>query len=158
MAPASLHTGKTFLRLVTLAVCAGAAVCVVAAQGADALVWKPVLLSLLSVDDRPVRLWKVYQPDKKPALVMVQIGLRYLFIDVEAREVYEVAPQRYTRKGDDLLGPAPGPKDDSAKLLPTADWMVRPAGRVMRVRMKLTDEGRVLEVQLPYVPDLRRFF
>jgi hypothetical protein len=40
----------------------------------------------------------------------------------------------------------------------TADWWMRDAGRARIIRVRLKEEGRVLEVQLPLRPDLRIFY
>ena len=117
--------------------------------------WKPVTAAQLKMDDRPVRLWNIYQPEKKPELILVQIGLRYLLVDIELKEVIELAPENFQRKDRDLHGPLPA---DGTKPMDTDEWMIRPAGIILRVKVKLSKEGRVLEVQLPYRPELRKYF
>jgi hypothetical protein len=51
---------------------------------------------------------------------------------------------------------------DSAKpaklLLASSDWSMRDVGPAMRIRFRLTDEGRDFDVQFPIQPDLRQFY
>ena len=152
---------------------------VIATAAVEKIVWKPVTLALLKVDDRQAKFWNVYVAHKKENLVLVQLGRRNLVLDPELREVVEIPPAALHRKGKDLewdraeKHPTEGTeaqrtqrenaeknaeREDGApseKVLATADWRIRDAGRVRIIRVRLTDEGRVLEVQLPLRPDLR---
>ncbi len=147
-----------------------------------ALTWKPIENCVLRVDDRPAKLWEVYLVPKKKNLVLVQLGSRFLQLDTEAREIYEIAPEALERKGRDLIEkPDSGPPADSGNRaaardaskgpaqggqrqrgrrepLPSAEWTERDAGRARIIRLRLTAEGRRLEVQLPIDPDLRKFY
>jgi hypothetical protein len=53
-------------------------------------------------------------------------------------------------------------QSDSAKpaklLLPSSDWNMRDVGPAMRIRFRLTDEGREFDIQFPIQPDLRQFY
>jgi len=144
----------------------------------ERVTWKPVAAAVLKMDERPVKLWNVYRGEKKGHLILVQLGQRYLMLDTRAQEVWEIDAAALKRKGEELLWErreklgaeeqtprggrqaeksapekAPGPK-----ALPTEGWTIRDAGRARIVRVKLTAEGRVLEVQLPIQPDLRRAY
>ena len=117
--------------------------------------WKLVPDALLKMDEQPVKLWNVYRADKKPQLVLVQLGSRYLFLDTEAKEVLELSPGKFERKGKQLQCRLPGETD---KPMATSGWVVRSTGRSRLIRVKLTSEGRVLEVHLPQKPDLRSLY
>ena len=39
---------------------------------------------------------------------------------------------------------------------PTSDWSTKDVGSAMRILLKLADEGRIVDIQIPQVPDLRR--
>ncbi len=151
----------------------------VTASAAEKIVWKPVVLALLKVDGRPAKIWSVYVAQKKEHMVLVQLGRRNLVLDTELREVIEVAPAALQRKGKDLqweraerantenteaqrtrredteknTGQEAGATED--KLVTSADWWIRDAGRARIIRVRLKEEGRVLEVQLPLRPDQR---
>jgi len=76
-------------------------------------------------------------------------------VDYHEREIYELAPEKLERKDKELLWNA---ADKPSKPMATTEWLVRDAGRVRRIRAKLSDEGRVLEVQVPIQPDLRGLY
>lgn len=123
---------------------------------AEKITWKPVAAAVLKLDDRPVKLWNVYVAERKDHLILVQLGQRYLIIDTEAREVLEVAPAALKRKGKELRWERQKPRGE--KSLPTEDWVIRDAGRARIVHLKLADEGRILEVQLPREQDFRSLY
>ncbi len=151
------------------------------ALAAETLTWKPVTAAVLKIDQRPAKGWNVYQAEKKHHLILVQLGRRFLLLDIKAHEVYELAPESLEQKGNELrwknaeiptaatqrkqTEPAtPGSGTDAAengraeKPLPSADWVVRDVGHALLVRVRLTAEGRVLEVQLPRPRDLRSLY
>ena len=133
---------------------------------AEKIVWKPVVLALLKVDGKPAKIWGVYVAQKKEHLVLVQLGRRNLVLDTELREVIEIAPTAIQRKGKDLQWERAETANTEntetqrtqrteEKALATADWWIRDAGRARIIRVRLKEEGRVLEVQLPLRPDQR---
>lgn len=134
---------------------------------AEKIVWKPVALALLKVDGRQAKFWNVYVAHKKENLVLVQLGRRNLVLDTELREVVEIPPAVLERKGKDLeweraekpntenTETRSAQRKNEEKVLETADWWIRDAGRARIIRVRLSEEGRVLEVQLPLRPDQR---
>jgi hypothetical protein len=150
---------------------AGAVLAFAVPAAAEKLVWKPVVAAVLKVDEKPVKYWEVYQAEKRPHLILVQLGQRFLMLDAKAREVYEISPEQLARKKKQLEGEHPGslvaepPQEEKgaarkppAQVLASEDWATRNAGRAWVVRMRLAAEGRVLEVQLPQVPDFRSLY
>jgi hypothetical protein len=121
----------------------------------ELVAWKLVPDALLKMDEQPVKLWNIYRADKKPQLVLVQLGSRYLLLDTQAKDLFELSPDKFERKGKELRCSLPG---ESEKPLATSDWIVRSTGRSKLIRVKLTAEGRVLEVHLPQKPDLRSLY
>ncbi len=117
--------------------------------------WKPVAQAILRIDDRPTKTWNVYQAQKKSHLVLVQLGRRFLMLDSRAKEMYELDPEKLERKSKDLLWRE---ADKPAQPMPTSDWMVRDAGPMRRIRATISNEGRVLEVEVPIPRDLRGFY
>ena len=122
------------------------------AFGADQVVWKPLENAVLKIDERPAKIWNVYRAEKKDHLLLVTLGRRFLMLDVREHEIYELDPAKLERKSNELLWHE---ADKPAKPLATADWLVHDAGRARRIRVRLADEGRVLEVQVPVQRDLR---
>lgn len=139
---------------------------VFAIAAAEKVVWKPVVLAVLKVDGRPAKIWSVYVAQKKEHLVLVQLGRRNLVLDTELREVIEIVPAAIQRKGKDLQwerAERANTEDTETQrtqraeeeAVASADWWIRDAGRARIIRVRLKEEGRVLEVQLPLRPDQR---
>ena len=155
----------------------------VQAAAAEKITFKPVTAALLKMDNRQVKHWNVYAAHKKEHLVLVQLGERLLVLDTELREVVELPPHTLERRGKDLRWErqkkadaearraqrkdaekraSPGPDNTGAsdaiateQVLASDEWSVRDAGRARIIRVRLKDEGRLLEVQLPLAPDQR---
>ncbi len=127
-------------------------------QAADEkIVWKPVDDAILRIDDRPAKTWNVYRPEKKDKshLLLVELGRRFLLLDLREKEIFELVPEKIERKGKELLWRE---QDKPASPLPSTDWTIRDAGRTRRIRARLEREGRLLDVQLPQTPDLRGLY
>ncbi|MGH9817745.1 MAG: hypothetical protein ACRD6I_16850, partial [Candidatus Acidiferrales bacterium] len=130
--------------------------------------------------------------------LLVQLGGRFLLLDVQAKRVYEIAPRTLARKGDTLEWNDTGAADSSGAtrpsasagsgapsrqasatsstagterarssaardvpdkaLLPSSGWSMRDVGPMLRIRIRLTDEGRNFDIQIPIQPDLRQFY
>ncbi len=123
------------------------------ALAADQVVWKPLENAVLKIDERPAKIWNVYRAEKRDHLLLVTLGRRFLMLDVKAHQIFELDPTKFERKDKELLWHE---ADKPSKPLPTADWVVRDAGRARRIRARLAAEGRVLEVQVPIQVNLRR--
>ena len=128
---------------------------VAAARAADkeTIVWKPIEDAILQVDSRAPKEWNVYQPGKKLDPLLLQIGLRYLVIYIKSEQIFEIKPEQLQHKGNDLLWRE---TDKPAKPLPTSDWSTKDVGSASRILVKLSAEGRMIDIQIPQMPDLRR--
>jgi hypothetical protein len=123
------------------------------ASDKDKIVWKSIPDAILQVDSRAPKIWNVFQAGKKTDPLLIEIGNRYLVIYVHRTEVYEIKPEQLEHKGDDLLWRE---ADKPAKPLATSDWSTKDVGSAFRILLKLTDEGRAINIELPQMPDLRR--
>jgi hypothetical protein len=135
-----------FAALLALAISLGAA---------ERYRWKSVTEGQVKIDDKIPLTWNIYQPDKKrdANLVLVLLGHRWLMLDIEARLVYLVTPDELQAQGADYES------DDLAKseaLIPSGSWADRDVGPAEDIHVTLEDYGRVLEVELPHLMDLRR--
>jgi hypothetical protein len=119
----------------------------------EKIVWKPIPDAILQVDSRAPKLWNVFQPGKKFDPLLLQLGSRYLVIYVRNMQVYEIKPEQLEHKGEDLLWRE---SDKPAKPMATSDWSTKDVGSASRILVKLADEGRVINIQIPQMPDLRR--
>lgn len=121
----------------------------------DKIIWKPIPDAILQVDGRAPKIWNLFRAGKKQDPLLLQLGSRSLVIYVKNEEVYELKPEQLERKREDLLWRE---TDKPAKPLATSDWSTRDVGSAWRVRVKLSDEGRMIDIQIPQMPDLRGLY
>ena len=119
----------------------------------DKIVWKSIPDAILQVDSRAPKIWNVFQAGKKFDPLLLQIGSRYLVIYVRKMEIYEIKAEQLEHKGEDLLWRE---TDKPAKPIPTSDWSTKDVGSASRILVKLSAEGRIVDIQIPQVPDLRQ--
>ncbi|HKS66018.1 MAG TPA: hypothetical protein VJR26_02175 [Candidatus Acidoferrales bacterium] len=119
--------------------------------------WKLLDMAQLKLDGKPPLKWSVYQPDKKKQsnLILVLLGHRYLAIDTKARTVYVVPLAKLQGQGKDL---ETDDVTEPSRKIPSSEWRMRDVGPAESIKMTLGDYGRVLEVQLPHMPDMRAFY
>jgi len=130
--------------------------------------------AILRVDNRPpAKSWDVYLAEKSETLILLRQGVRYLLFDAAEKTVHEIreghvvaikggVELRFGAGAAQQSGSSPGsasPASNAAsaapQLLPSADWVIRDVGPVRRFRARLTDEGRIFDVQLPLKIDGR---
>ncbi len=145
-----VHRARWFLGMAGLFL---ALVGISRAADKEKILWKSIPNAILQVDSRAPKLWNVYQPGKKFDPLLLQLGTRYLVIYVRNMEVYEIKPELLEHKGEDLLWRE---SDKPAKPVATSDWSVKDVGSASRILVKLADEGRVVNIEIPQMPDLRR--
>jgi hypothetical protein len=108
--------------------------------------WKPLPFAIVRFNDAAPYSWNIYHCEKK-GLLLVRLWKRYLFIDVEEEEVYDLDPQKVTVAGDNVLWSFSDLPDDPIK---TPEWSDRNIGRMQRLRFRFGKEGHFLELQLPF--------
>jgi len=124
------------------------------APAPETVVWTPVKDALLQVDNKPAKLWTLYyvRKDKKEQRFLLQIGPRYLMIDTQLRLITEFDPATFTRKGNQYEMP----RDARARMaLPSEGWVLRDVGTAFLVQATLKEEGRLIQIELPKMPDFR---
>jgi hypothetical protein len=146
----TVHRARWFFGIAGLCV---ALLNVSRAADKEKIVWKSVPDAILQVDSRAPKIWNVFQAGKKFDPLLLQLGSRYLVIYVRNMEVYEIKPEQLGHKGEDLLWRE---TDKPAKPIATSDWSSKDVGSATRILIKLADEGRIINIQIPQVPDLRR--
>jgi hypothetical protein len=127
----------------------------IGSHAAEKATWKPVEDALLRIDDRAPKQWSLYHAGKKFDPLLLQLGSRVLVIYVRNQAVYEIPPAQIEHKGEDLRWRE---TDKPEKPLPTSDWSTRDVGSAWRVRLKLAEEGRLVDIQIPQIPDLRGLY
>jgi hypothetical protein len=150
----ALAASATLLALTILgALCgSGAGVFAPSAFAKDKpLSWKPIEDALLRVNDAPPKEWGVYRTGKKNEPLLLQMGSRFLFIDVHDRQAFELDPSKIEHKSDELSWSL---ADHPAKPLATSDWVVDDIGAAFVIRVKLDGENAAVDLQLPHPPDI----
>jgi hypothetical protein len=123
-------------------------------EAARKLTWKPLEFAILKFNDEAPNSWNIYHSERK-GLLLVRLWKRYLFVDVQEEEVYDVDPQKITVKGDAVEWSS---TDLPEKPLNTPEWKERNVGMMERVRFRLGKDGHVLELQLPLGPNGRPIY
>jgi hypothetical protein len=119
----------------------------------DKIIWKSITDAILQVDGRAPKIWNLFRAGKKPDPLLLQLGSRFLVVYVKSEEVYEIKPEQLEHKGEDLLWRE---ADKPAKPLATSDWNIKDVGSASRILLKLVGEGRMIDIQIHQMPDLRR--
>jgi hypothetical protein len=119
--------------------------------------WKSVGRAQLKLENKTPLQWNVYQTEKKKEanLVLVQLGRRYVALDIRGKVAYYVFPSDLQAKGSDFES---GNLFVRSRVMPTTAWTVRDVGPAEMIKLKLGDYGRALDVELPHMPDLRAFY
>jgi hypothetical protein len=113
--------------------------------------WKVIDDALLRVNDAPIKDWNVYQTGKKQDPLLLQMGTRFLLIEVHDRRVFEIDPTKIERKSDEIMW---DPSERPAQPLATSDWMASDMGAAFKIEVKVDSENRALDLQLPHPPDI----
>jgi hypothetical protein len=116
------------------------------AAGAPA-VWKIVDNAFLRVNDEGVKEWSAFQIEKKEDRFLIQLADRFLLIDAQQKQAFEIASADIQHNGSDILWDA---AKKPSKPLATSGWLVRDVGFAQRIKMHLDAEDRTLDLQVPH--------
>jgi hypothetical protein len=147
---------RVALRLAAM-ICAMAFVASAGSGDNERFLWKSVGHAQLKLEDKTPLTWNVYQTEKKKQanLVLVQLGRRFLALDIKGKVAYYVFASDLQAKGSDFES---GDLFVQSRVLPTTAWTVRDVGPAEMIKLTLGDYGRALDVELPHMPDLRAFY
>lgn len=122
---------------------------ITATAAAKPLLWKAAYNAFLHVNDQPLKEWDAFQVEKKNDRFLVRLGERFLLIDVQQKQVFELVPATIERSGSDILW---DPANRPEKPLATSNWLVRNVGEALRIKVRLDAEDHTLDLQLPHPP------
>ena len=128
---------------------------ILTAAAKDKIVWKSIPDAVLQIDSRPPKLWNLYRTGKKLDPLLLQLGTRMLVLYIHDQAIYEIKQEQLESKGEDLWWRE---SDRPEKPIGTSDWTTKDVGSAWRVQVKLSSEGRLIDIQIPQIPDLRRGF
>jgi len=117
-----------------------------ASAAGEKLVWKPVDFAIVRYNDDAPASWNMYHGEKK-GLLLIRLWRRYLFLNVQEQEVYELDPAKVKVQGDNNVewSAADLPPD----AIETSEWKVRDVGPMRRVKFRFGKSGNFLDIQLP---------
>ena len=112
----------------------------------EKLTWKPVDFAIVRYNDDAPASWNMYHGEKK-GLILLRLWRRYLFLNIQDQEVYELDPQKVKVQGDSSAewSAADLPSDP----IETSEWKVRHVGPMRRVKFRFGKTGNFLDIQLP---------
>ena len=115
------------------------------------LSFKSIENALLRVNDAPPKDWEVYRTGKKNEPLLLQIGNRFLLLEISQHQVFELDPAKIEHKTGELLW---SPSDRPDKPLATSEWTVDDIGAAFVVKVKLQSENALVDLQLPHPPNV----
>ena len=72
-----------------------------AAYAAGNIHWKPVPGAMMKLAGHPVKIWNIFQGDKKGKLFLLQLGHRVLIVDLQQHVVYGPPPADFAAVSHD---------------------------------------------------------
>src|SRR5271165_5877881 len=110
--------------------------------------WQTIQFGIVKFNDVAPNSWNIYHGEKK-GLLLVRLWKRYLFVDVQEEEVYDIDPRNIKVVGDTVEWSLADVPD---KPIDTPEFKERNVGLVDRVRFRLGKDGHYLELQIPMGP------
>jgi hypothetical protein len=108
-------------------------------------VWKPVEFAIVRYNDDAPASWNMYHGEKK-GLLLLRLWRRYLLVNVQEQEVYELDPDKVKLQGENVeWSPSELPTDP----IETSEWKTRDVGPMRRVKFSFGKTGNFLDIQLP---------
>ena len=109
-------------------------------------VWKTVPFAIVRYNDDAPKSWNLYFSSKRGVLLL-RLWKRYLLIDRNTQEVFDVDPGKVAAKGDEevefALEENPGQPAD------ISDWKERDVGTLRRLRFRFGEKGNYVDIQTP---------
>jgi hypothetical protein len=109
------------------------------------LTWQTLEFAIVRYNDSAPNSWNIYHSEKKGVL-LVRLWKRYLLVNVQDQEVFDIDPQKIKVSGDTVEWSFVDVPD---KPIDTPDFLERNVGSMERIRFRLGKTGHVLELQIP---------
>jgi len=95
-------------------------------------------------EDAP-KSWNLYYSSKRGVLLL-RLWKRYLLIDRNAQQVFDVDPEKIVAKGDDIEFSL---EENAGQPADITDWRERDVGYLRRLRFRFGEKGNYLDIQTP---------
>jgi hypothetical protein len=118
------------------------------------LTWHTLEFAIVKFNDSAPNSWNIYHSEKK-GVFLVRLWKRYLLVNVQDQEVFDIDPEKIKVTGDSVewsMADAPDTPID------TPDFVSRSIGSMERIRFRLGKDGHFLELQLPLGPNGRPIY
>ena len=113
--------------------------------------WKTLPFAIVRYNDDAPKSWNVYRGERK-GIYLVRLWKRYLLVDTDSQDVFEIDPERVKVQGENAELAA---QDIPADPLETSEWRTKNAGPVLRHRFRFGKTGNFMELQIPVLPNGR---
>jgi hypothetical protein len=127
-------------------------VCVAQAQSPTSgikAVWKSVPFAILKYNDEAPKSWGMYHAEKR-GMLLVRLWKRYLLINLNEQEVFDIDPLTVKQQGENVEWMVPESPDTPVEI---SEWKQRDVGGVERIRFRFGKDGNFFEMQIPLRPD-----
>jgi hypothetical protein len=108
-------------------------------------VWKPVQFAIVRYNDDAPASWNIYHGEKR-GLLLVRLWKRYMLVNMQEQEVYDVDPEKVKAQGENVEW---SPSDVPNQPIETTEWKVRDVGPMRRVKFRFGKAGNFLDIQVP---------
>jgi hypothetical protein len=107
--------------------------------------WKPVPFAIVHYNEDAPKSWNLYYSSKRGVLLL-RLWKRYLLIDRNAQQVFDIDPEKIVVKGDDIEF---SPEENPGQSADITDWRERDVGYLRRLRFRFGEKGNYLDIQTP---------
>jgi hypothetical protein len=118
------------------------------------LTWHTVEFAIVKFNDNAPNSWNIYHSEKKGVL-LVRLWKRYLLVNVQDQEVFDIDPEKIKVAGDSVEWSMADVPD---KPIDTVDFTGRSVGTMERIRFRFGKNGHLLEIQIPLGPNGRPLY
>jgi hypothetical protein len=115
------------------------------ADAGKKLTWHTLEFAIVKFNDSAPNSWNIYHSEKKGVL-LVRLWKRYLLVNVQDQEVFDIDPQKIKVTGDAVEWSW---VDKPDKPIDTPDFVGRNVGTMERIKFRLGKGGHFLELQIP---------
>ncbi len=109
-------------------------------------VWKTVPFAIVRYNDDAPKSWNLYFSPKRGVLLL-RLWKRYLLINRNTQEVFDVDPEKVTAKGEEEVEFTLD--ENSGQPADISDWKERDVGSLHRLRFRFGEKGNYLDIQTP---------